>query len=79
MPGIQWWREDYQYRGGQLKQVENNETFKIFEMGKNSALQVKKLLTAEKLLLFYCRIIDNFFHGIPVIYKLMRKFMLFEL
>ena len=43
MPAIQWWREDYEFRGGELKQVLNNETFKIFEMGKNSALQVSLL------------------------------------
>ena len=44
MPAIQWWREDYEFRGGELKQVLNNETFKIFEMGKNSALQVSLFL-----------------------------------
>ena len=40
MPAVQWWREDYEFRGGEPKQLLNNETFKIFEMGKNSALQV---------------------------------------
>ena len=61
MPGIQWWREDYQYRGGQLKQVENNETFKIFEMGKNSALQVKKLLTPKNYFYFIVELLITFF------------------
>ena len=46
MPAIQWWREDYEFRGGELKQVLNNETFKIFEMGKNSALQVSLFLVS---------------------------------
>ncbi len=46
MPAIQWWREDYEYRGGALKQILNNETFKIFEMGKNSALQVSECSAA---------------------------------
>ena len=42
-PAIQWWREDYEFRGGELKQLISNETYKIKDLSplrKDAVLQV---------------------------------------